>query len=197
MLVLCWWPPADIRQIPVPTWALFSLWGRRHNKMSPKTDALGQRKPRIAGLAVLKLIALPASRRASAVVPCRTWPPSLLNAGVARARQPADRRGRPQRWRDAVTRLLALRASYAAQFEALPDTLQAQRLPMPRRPSLILTSTRWPRSSCPTATAATDETLWCGRLVMQFRADRVRSHPGCRFYFARRVTFLSCADIPP
>jgi hypothetical protein len=44
---------------------------------------------------------------------------------VARARQPADRRSRPQRWRDAVTELLALQADYAAWLEAQPDTLQS------------------------------------------------------------------------
>ena len=35
-----------------------------------------------------------------------------------------DRRSRPQRWRDAVTELLALQGAYAAWLEALPDTLQ-------------------------------------------------------------------------
>jgi hypothetical protein len=43
---------------------------------------------------------------------------------VFRARQPADRRSRPQRWCDAVTELLALQAAYAACLEAPPDTLQ-------------------------------------------------------------------------
>ena len=41
-----------------------------------------------------------------------------------RYRQPADRRTRPQRWRDAVAELLALQADYAAWADALPDALR-------------------------------------------------------------------------
>jgi hypothetical protein len=40
-----------------------------------------------------------------------------------RYRPPADRRTRPQRWRDAVAALLALQAEYADWLEALPDSL--------------------------------------------------------------------------
>jgi hypothetical protein len=36
----------------------------------------------------------------------------------------ADRRSRPQRWRDAVAELLALRAEYAAWHDALPEALR-------------------------------------------------------------------------
>lgn len=43
---------------------------------------------------------------------------------ATRARQPADRRGRAKRWRDAVEELAALQASYAAWFDTLPDTLR-------------------------------------------------------------------------
>jgi hypothetical protein len=43
---------------------------------------------------------------------------------VVRPQRSADRRSRPQRWRDAVFELLALQASYAAWLEALPDTLR-------------------------------------------------------------------------
>lgn len=39
------------------------------------------------------------------------------------ARRIADRRSRPQRWKDAVAELLALQAAYAAWLETLPDTL--------------------------------------------------------------------------
>jgi hypothetical protein len=39
--------------------------------------------------------------------------------------RPADRRSRPQRWRDAVSELLALQAVYADWLAALPDSLQA------------------------------------------------------------------------
>ena len=46
-------------------------------------------------------------------------------AAMVRARQPTDRRSRPQRWRDAVAELLGLQASYATWLEALPDTLQS------------------------------------------------------------------------
>jgi len=42
---------------------------------------------------------------------------------VPRYRRPADRRTRPQRWRDAVAELLALQAEYAAWCDALPDSL--------------------------------------------------------------------------
>jgi len=45
-------------------------------------------------------------------------------AVVARTRRPADRRSRPQRWRDAVVELLALQAEYTAWLEALPDGLR-------------------------------------------------------------------------
>ena len=43
---------------------------------------------------------------------------------LIRYRRPADRRARPQRWRDAVTELLALQAEYAAWRDALPDSLR-------------------------------------------------------------------------
>jgi hypothetical protein len=43
---------------------------------------------------------------------------------VIRYRRAADRRGRAQRWRDAVTVLLALQAEYRVWLEALPDSLQ-------------------------------------------------------------------------
>ncbi len=42
----------------------------------------------------------------------------------SRARPKIDRRGRPQRWHDAVAELLTLQAGYAAWLEALPDTLR-------------------------------------------------------------------------
>jgi hypothetical protein len=45
-------------------------------------------------------------------------------AGVTGTRRPVDRRSRPQRWRDAVSELLALQAAYAAWLAALPDTLE-------------------------------------------------------------------------
>ena len=41
-----------------------------------------------------------------------------------RYRRPADRRSRPQRWRDAVAELLALQAGYAAWADALPEGLR-------------------------------------------------------------------------
>ena len=43
---------------------------------------------------------------------------------VVSYRRPADRRTRPQRWRDAVAELLALQADYAAWADALPDALR-------------------------------------------------------------------------
>jgi hypothetical protein len=43
---------------------------------------------------------------------------------ATRPRRPADRRSRPQRWRDAVCELLSLQAAYADWLAALPDSLQ-------------------------------------------------------------------------
>ena len=43
---------------------------------------------------------------------------------ASRQRRPADRRSRPQRWRDAVGELLSLQAAYADWLAALPDSLQ-------------------------------------------------------------------------
>jgi hypothetical protein len=48
-------------------------------------------------------------------------PPSPV---ATRPRRPADRRSRPQRWRDAVCELLSLQAVYADWLAALPDSLQ-------------------------------------------------------------------------
>jgi hypothetical protein len=45
-------------------------------------------------------------------------------APIVRYRRPADRRTRPQRWRDAVAELLTLQAEYTAWLEALPDSLK-------------------------------------------------------------------------
>lgn len=42
-----------------------------------------------------------------------------------RYRRPADRRSRAQRWRDAVTELLALQNEYRARMDSLPKNLQA------------------------------------------------------------------------
>lgn len=44
---------------------------------------------------------------------------------VTRSHRPADRRSRPQRWRDAVDTLLALQADYANWLAALPEGLQS------------------------------------------------------------------------
>jgi len=41
-----------------------------------------------------------------------------------RLRHPTDRRSRPQRWRDAVSELLALQAEYADWLTALPGSLR-------------------------------------------------------------------------
>ena len=40
-----------------------------------------------------------------------------------RYRKPADRRSRPQRWRDAVAELLALQADYQLWLDTLPENL--------------------------------------------------------------------------
>jgi hypothetical protein len=44
---------------------------------------------------------------------------------AVRPPRPADRRSRPQRWRDAVSELLVLQAAYADWLAALPDSLRA------------------------------------------------------------------------
>jgi len=38
-------------------------------------------------------------------------------------RRPADRRSRPQRWRDAAAELIALQSDYQAWLDALPENL--------------------------------------------------------------------------
>ena len=43
---------------------------------------------------------------------------------VIRYRRPSDRRGRAQRWCDAVNELVALQSEYVAWFDALPDSLR-------------------------------------------------------------------------
>jgi len=40
-----------------------------------------------------------------------------------RYRKPADRRSRPQRWRDTVAELLELQADYQQWLDALPESL--------------------------------------------------------------------------
>jgi hypothetical protein len=40
-----------------------------------------------------------------------------------RYRKPADRRSRPQRWRDAVAELLELQADYQQWLDGLPESL--------------------------------------------------------------------------
>jgi len=40
-----------------------------------------------------------------------------------RYRKPADRRSRPQQWRDAVAELLELQAGYQQWLDALPESL--------------------------------------------------------------------------
>jgi hypothetical protein len=49
------------------------------------------------------------------------WRAHHAGTPMIRYRRPADRRSRPQRWRDAVAELLALQADYAAWYDALPE----------------------------------------------------------------------------
>ena len=49
-------------------------------------------------------------------------------ATIVQTRKPADRRSRPQRWRDAVNELLALQAGYADWLTAIPDGLRESRM---------------------------------------------------------------------
>ena len=46
---------------------------------------------------------------------------------ITRPRRPADRRSRPQRWRDAVKDLVELQAAYADWLATLPDGLRESR----------------------------------------------------------------------
>jgi hypothetical protein len=46
---------------------------------------------------------------------------------IIRTRRPVDRRSRPQRWRDAVSELLALQAGYAEWLATLPEGLRDSR----------------------------------------------------------------------
>lgn len=55
---------------------------------------------------------------------CRARRQSQQPAPIIRYRRSADRRTRPQRWRDAVMELLSLQAEYIAWCEALPDALR-------------------------------------------------------------------------
>jgi len=52
------------------------------------------------------------------------WRARHTGAPVIRWRRPADRRSRPQRWRDAVAELVALQDEYTQWLEALPEALQ-------------------------------------------------------------------------
>jgi hypothetical protein len=52
------------------------------------------------------------------------WRARHAGAAVTRWRRPADRRSRPQRWRDAVAELVALQNEYTQWFEALPEPLR-------------------------------------------------------------------------
>jgi hypothetical protein len=138
--------------------------------------------------------------------------------------RPADRRVRPQRWRDAVTELLTLQTVCAAWPEALPNTLQgtatADDLDLdtlsvnePPRGYGRDTEIRCGRShgcfivlgtgeglkAALRAPATPASTLDAAALAqrpadMPCGARRVRRDAGCHLYFARPVTFLSCAD---
>jgi hypothetical protein len=52
------------------------------------------------------------------------WRARHAGAPVTRWRRPAERRSRPQRWRDAVAELVALQNEYTQWFEALPEALR-------------------------------------------------------------------------
>ncbi len=55
---------------------------------------------------------------------CRARRQADAPAPAVRYRRPADRRSRPQRWRDAVCELLTLQAEYVAWFDSLPDSFR-------------------------------------------------------------------------
>ena len=50
--------------------------------------------------------------------------PLLSPFGLAAIRRPADKRSRPQRWRDAVAELLTLQDDYRAWLDTLPPSLE-------------------------------------------------------------------------
>ena len=112
--------------------------------------------------------------------------------GVGLTRWVADRRGCPQRWHDAVAELLTLQASYTGWLRALPATLQdtatadvLQAIVDLDLDALGAGKRRlWPLTPPPTLSS------W-----PTCRVTLTLSAAGeCHFYFARLVTFLSCAD---
>ena len=52
-----------------------------------------------------------------------TWVAGPAPMVKVRYRKPADRRSRPQRWRDAVAELLELQADYQQWLDGLPESL--------------------------------------------------------------------------
>ena len=67
-------------------------------------------------------------------------------------RCPADRRSRPQRWRDAVNELLTIRQHMAIGSRLCPTVCTAARSPRCSKPLSSSTSLIWRRSNCHAAT---------------------------------------------
>ena len=78
-------------------------------------------------------------------------PPSPV---AARPRRTADRRSRPQRWRDAVSVLLSIQAAYADWLAALPESLQGSPIAEALEAIVELDLTDLVASNCPAAMAA-------------------------------------------
>ena len=90
-----------------------------------------------------------------------------VHAGQPVIRQRADRRSRPQRWRDAVAELLVLQVEYAARLDKLPEATQG------------LGDRRGPASHCRsrrTERYRTASRLW-PRLTPPMKATRQWLHP--------------------
>ena len=73
---------------------------------------------------------------------------------ATRPRRPADRRSRPQRWRDAVSELLAIQAAYADWLAALPDGLHGSSIAEVLEAIVELDLTDLAEIELPAATAA-------------------------------------------
>ena len=75
---------------------------------------------------------------------------------ATRPRRPADRRSRPQRWRDAVNELLTIQATYANWLAALPGGLHGSSIAEVLEAMVELDLTDLVGIERPAATAATN-----------------------------------------
>src|SRR5271168_4627193 len=117
---------------------------------------------------------------------------------ASRPRRPADRRSRPQRWRDAVNELLTIQATYANWLAALPDGLPRCSKPLSSSTSLI-----WWRSNCHAATAAINNANQKKDAVSGRNCERRRNNPdatldrGCGVMTSPKPAHETISNWPP